>query len=187
MNGSDKGDPPEARFKRLFDHFGLVSAYARRRGCLDGEEIAAEVMAIAWRRLADVPEDDPRGWLLGVARNLAYADWRGRRASGRLQDGPELGVDEEPSMLSSEVDPGLSAVLLSLSLPEREALLLVAWEDLTPAQAAVSLGISATAFRARLHRARRRCRAALDRAELAAPAAHEPALRQCCTSPLEEA
>ena len=33
----------------------------------------------------------------------------------------------------------------------------MAWEELTPAQAAVSLGISAVAFRVRLHRASRRC------------------------------
>ena len=38
----------------------------------------------------------------------------------------------------------------------REALLLIAWDDLTPALAAESLGISQTAFRVRLHRARRR-------------------------------
>jgi DNA-directed RNA polymerase specialized sigma24 family protein len=44
-------------------------------------------------------------------------------------------------------------------------LLLIAWEDLTPAQAADALGISATAFRVRLFRARRRLRAALPEAE----------------------
>ena len=44
----------------------------------------------------------------------------------------------------------------ALQEKDREALLLIAWEDLTPALAAASLGISSTAFRVRLHRARRR-------------------------------
>jgi RNA polymerase sigma-70 factor (ECF subfamily) len=52
--------------------------------------------------------------------------------------------------------------LRSLSPLDREALLLVAWEDLTPAQAARSLGIKPTAFRVRLLRARRRLKAKLN-------------------------
>ena len=38
----------------------------------------------------------------------------------------------------------------------------MAWEDLTPTQAARALGINPTAFRVRLLRARRRLRAGLD-------------------------
>jgi RNA polymerase sigma-70 factor (ECF subfamily) len=48
-----------------------------------------------------------------------------------------------------------------LSSSDLEALLLVAWEDLTPTQAARALGISAVAFRVRLLRARRRLEARL--------------------------
>ena len=33
------------------------------------EDVASETFLIAWRRLADVPEQ-PLPWLLGVARNL---------------------------------------------------------------------------------------------------------------------
>ncbi|MFL5982387.1 MAG: sigma factor-like helix-turn-helix DNA-binding protein, partial [Gaiellaceae bacterium] len=56
----------------------------------------------------------------------------------------------------------LHAALLALSPLDREALLLVAWEDLTAAQAARALGINATAFRVRLLRARRRLRSLLE-------------------------
>jgi len=49
-----------------------------------------------------------------------------------------------------------------LSPLDREALFLVAWEDLTPAQAARALGINAAAFRVRLLRARGRLRTRLD-------------------------
>src|SRR6202020_3430609 len=61
----------------------------------------------------------------------------------------------EPLPPELELDPELAAGLRVLSGEYREALLLIAWDDLTPAQAARSLGISRTAFRARLHRARR--------------------------------
>jgi RNA polymerase sigma-70 factor (ECF subfamily) len=49
-------------------------------------------------------------------------------------------------------------------LPEadREALMLAAWEGLSAQQAARVLGCSPTAFRIRLHRARRKLEASLD-------------------------
>ena len=59
------------------------------------------------------------------------------------------------------LDPELDRALRALRGSDREALLLVAWEDLTPTQAAAALGITPTAFRVRLYRARRRLRATL--------------------------
>ncbi len=44
----------EERFRGVFAHFGAVVAYARRRGSKDADALAAEVMTVAWRRLADV-------------------------------------------------------------------------------------------------------------------------------------
>jgi RNA polymerase sigma-70 factor, ECF subfamily len=146
----------EARFAGVFGHLGLITAYARRRGAHDPDELAAEAMAIAWRRLADVPGDDPRPWLIATARNLLLADRRRHRIP--LQDlaGVELAAPEELPAPAVELDPELEVALALLSAQDREALLLVAWEDLMPTAAAASLGISAAAFRVRLHRARRR-------------------------------
>ncbi|WP_448641755.1 RNA polymerase sigma factor [Geodermatophilus sp. URMC 63] len=48
-----------------------------------------------------------------------------------------------------------------LSAEDRELVTLVAWEGLTPAQAAVALGIAPGTARVRLHRARTRLRALL--------------------------
>lgn len=137
----------------MFGHLGLIAAYARRRGAHDPDEIAAETMAIAWRRLADVPTDDPRPWLIATARNLLLADRRRHPVSLGDLDGVDPAGMPSPSV---DLDPELELALRSLSAQDREALLLVAWEDLTPAGAAASLGISASAFRVRLHRARRR-------------------------------
>jgi RNA polymerase sigma-70 factor (ECF subfamily) len=154
----------EARFGRVFEHFGFIVEYARRRGSGDPEGLAAEAISIAWRGLADVPEDDPRPWVIGVARNLLLAE---RRHAGQIVvEGPEQiealnGVVDLPVVV--ELDSVMEVALRNLSLIDREALLLVAWEELSPAEAARSLRISAGAFRVRLHRARRRLIAELAR------------------------
>ena len=148
----------EERFRSVFTHLGAVAAYARRRGHRDADALAAEVMAIAWRRLADVPADDPRPWLFATARNLVHAD--ARRAQPAVGELDVATAAHEHGAL--ELDAHLEVALRSLSRADREALLLVAWEDLTPGQAARSLGINPTAFRVRLLRARRRLRARLD-------------------------
>jgi RNA polymerase sigma-70 factor (ECF subfamily) len=59
------------------------------------------------------------------------------------------------------------AALAVLKERDREALTLVAWDGLTPVQAAAVLGEPSARFRQRLHRAGRRLRAELD-ADLAA-------------------
>lgn len=156
----------ERRFAEVFAHLRLIRAYASRRGAHDAEAIAAEVMAIAWRRLADVPEHDPRPWLIATARNLLLADHR--RHGRRFEDLDEVQIaaPEAPPVPRLDLDPDLQTALAGLSPHDREAVLLVAWEDLTPAAAAASLGISAVTFRVRLHRARRRL---IDRLEACAP------------------
>jgi RNA polymerase sigma-70 factor (ECF subfamily) len=146
----------------VFSHLGAVAAYARRRGHADAEAAAAEVMTIAWRRLADVPRDDPRPWLFATARNIVLADRRRMRTVSA-----SAGTASETEVL--ELGPELESALRSLSYLDREALLLVAWEDLTPAQAARSLGINPTAFRVRLLRARRRLQAQLNGAAAGLP------------------
>jgi RNA polymerase sigma-70 factor, ECF subfamily len=147
----------EERFRSVFAHLGAVAAYARRRGHSDAEAAAAEVMTIAWRRLADIPRDDPRPWLFATARNLVLAD--ARHSLIVAGEGSPTAI---PAPELVELDPELGAALRSLSRVDREALLLVSWEDLTPTQAARSLGINPAAFRVRLLRARRRLLAKLD-------------------------
>jgi RNA polymerase sigma-70 factor (ECF subfamily) len=150
----------EAEFRIVFSHLGAITAYARRRGSTDADALAAEVMTIAWRRLRDVPKDDPLPWLYGTARNLVVAEARrSARVAARSSLSPQVADAPE----TAELDPELAAALRSLSGIDREALLLIAWEDLTPTQAASALGISSAAFRVRLFRARRRLRANIER------------------------
>jgi RNA polymerase sigma factor (sigma-70 family) len=146
----------EERFRGIFSHLGAVTAYAARRGSRDPEGVAAEVMTIAWRRLDALPADDPLPWLYATARNVVYAEARARRRTA-----PGTVAEPAPPPVIDSLDPELDGALRALRPSDREALLLVAWEDLTPSQAAEALGITATAFRVRLFRARRRLRAAL--------------------------
>ncbi len=147
----------EARFAKIFAQLDFIAGYARRRGARDPDGLAAEVMAIAWRRLVDVPTADARPWLIVTARNLLLAERRSEPETGRAPLGDiDLAAPAEPLPSELDLDPDLARGLRALPEKDREALLLIAWEDLTPALAAASLGISSTAFRVRLHRARRR-------------------------------
>jgi RNA polymerase sigma-70 factor, ECF subfamily len=156
MSDATRSPDDVARFDRVFGHLDAVARYARRRGSRQPEDVAAECMTIAWRRLDEVPED-ALPWLLGCARRIVLAEWR---AAARM-------ASAEPADVASEapepvgLERALDAALRALSPLDREALLLIAWDDLTRAQAARALGISQVAFRVRLHRARRRCAAAL--------------------------
>jgi DNA-directed RNA polymerase specialized sigma24 family protein len=112
MRNHIERDGAEARFRDVFSHLGAVTAYARRRGSTDADALAAEVMTIAWRRLAHVPQDDARPWLYATARNLLLAERRQAARTAAVAE-PEQAVEPELSQL----DPVL------------EALLLIAWES----------------------------------------------------------
>src|SRR5262245_39396405 len=128
----DSAPEAEARFRDVFVHLPEVVAYARRRGNRDPEAVGAETMAIAWRKLADVPVDDARPWLFATARNLLLAEWR-KTAAEVGNEIPEMAQEAEPEV--HILDPELERCMRELPLRDREALLLVAWEDLTPALA----------------------------------------------------
>lgn len=156
-------EPRRARFDALFrEHHPAVRAYARRRvpsGVVD--DIVSETFLVVWRRLDHVPET-PLPWLLAVARNVVGTEWRGAARRKRLwlkaQSGHVEGrVPGEPESGDGRVLTALAALKES----DREALTLVAWDGLSPAQAAAVLGEPAARFRQRLHRAGRRLRAEL--------------------------
>ena len=167
----DSAPGAEARFREVFAHLPEVVAYASRRGSRDPEAVGAEVLTIAWRKLADVPMDDARPWLFATARNLLLTEWRRASAADGRDEVSETAREAEPDAVQI-LDPELERCLRALSVRDREALLLVAWEDLTPALAARSLGLSQAAFRVRLHRSRKRLRRLLETGERAAAVSH---------------
>jgi RNA polymerase sigma-70 factor (ECF subfamily) len=146
--------PHEGRFVALFEaHYGAVLAYANRRAPPDvGADVAAATFEVAWRRLDHVPAE-ALPWLYGVARrllaNTRRADQRRQRLWRRLRTAEDASSVDLPTGA-----PGARAALTSLRPQDREVLMLVAWEGLSPEEAARSLGISVAAFAVRLHRAR---------------------------------
>jgi RNA polymerase sigma-70 factor (ECF subfamily) len=145
-----------ALFERLFRrHYRSVLAYAMRRSSPEvAEDVVAETFLIAWRRLDQVPSD-ALPWLIGVARlTLSNQERSSRRQRALLVKVTSVAALEEGGhdLTRSKVIEALARLPES----EREALTLLVWEGLTPQQAAIALGCSGVAVRARLHRARRR-------------------------------
>lgn len=156
MRADPEREAAEARFREIFANVGAVTGYACRRGSRDPESIAAETMTIAWRRLDVVP---PMIRARGCSRplaNLLLAEARKARHRGERE------ARYEPPPELTDLDPSLAASLLDLPELDREALFLVAWEDLAPKQAARALGITPGTFRVRLWRARRHLQAKLS-------------------------
>jgi RNA polymerase sigma-70 factor, ECF subfamily len=161
----------DERFARLYGEHGRdVLAYALRRaaGPEDAADVVAETFLTAWRRLPDVPPGaEARLWLYGVARRVLANQRRGERRRLRLGERlrDDLGAMAVPGPHASAGDSALLVALSRLDEEDRELLLLVGWEELGPAEAARVVGASAVAVRSRLHRARRRLRAAISAAE----------------------
>lgn len=163
MRGSLIGDDRSARFERLFRaEYQAVADYLSRRAEPDLlDDLVDEVFLVVWRRLERVPEA-PRPWLLAVARNVLGTHIRGARRSRAL--GVRLAVnyvDRMPPPPSADETPIVGA-LAGLGAKDREALMLVNWEGLSPTEAAQVLGERPGTFRMRLHRARARLRRALE-------------------------
>jgi RNA polymerase sigma-70 factor (ECF subfamily) len=144
------------RFEWIYEqHREAVRAYVRRRSPESWvEDVVEDVFVVCLRRIEDVPRE-PLPWLYAVARKTLANE---RRRQARVAPA-DPGVAYEPEPVG---DAGLAAAFASLSDDEREVLRLVAWEGLSPGEAAAVLGCSGVAARVRYHRAKARLRAALD-------------------------
>jgi RNA polymerase sigma factor (sigma-70 family) len=161
-------DDQRLAFERVFEsHYWAVRAYVLRRAPASAvDDVVADTFLVAWRRL-DSLTDDPLPWLFGVARRALANQHRSARRRGalaaRLQTlVPTRAAGWEPP---SQMSDALATAMAALPERQREALLLVAWEGLEPARAAVAAGCTPAAFRVRLHRARQQVAAELRPAE----------------------
>lgn len=153
----------QERFERVFNscHYA-VCAYATRRVAPEAvQDVVSETFLVAWRRYAEL-EGDPLPWLFGIARRVVANQLRGSARRDALRkrlhaESQILGYGP----LSNGRDPKLLDALAELSERDREALMLIAWEELDHQAAASVMGCSTTAFSVRVHRARRRLANAL--------------------------
>ncbi|MCW2756560.1 MAG: polymerase, sigma-24 subunit, subfamily [Nocardioidaceae bacterium] len=136
-----------------------VAAYVRRHVPPDDvQDVVAETFLHAWRRWDAVPQP-PIGWLIGTARKVIGNSRRNVRRRSALHDrlvllGSAARSSEDAGMLATERLAALEA-LAALPDQQREALLLVSWDGLTPDEAASALGVRPGTFRVRAHRARK--------------------------------
>ncbi|XVU21607.1 RNA polymerase sigma factor [Actinoplanes sp. CA-054009] len=144
---------------------------ARRTDPATADDVLSETLLVCWRRLDEMP-DDHLPWVYGVARHcLANAD-RSRRRRARLF--ARIATIDPPPLAAPGPEPEddeLAAAMAGLRDADAELLRLWAWEDLSPPQIGVVLGISANAASIRLHRAKEKLRDELRKT--AAAAGHE--------------
>jgi RNA polymerase sigma factor (sigma-70 family) len=130
---------------------------ARRAGQQAADDLLGEVWvrAFAGRGGYDPGHADARPWLYGIARNVLRAHWRSRPdANAAAEEAIDPWDDVIARLDSAAQARELISALQTLPGPERDVLLLVAWEQLSPAEAAAVLGIPPGTVRSRLHRAR---------------------------------
>ncbi|MFD6099655.1 RNA polymerase sigma factor [Nocardiopsis flavescens] len=163
--------PPTDRLADLYDryHARILAFCLLRADETVAEEVASETFVVAWRKLSAVP-DPPLPWLLGVARNLLRKQYGARmRRETLLRRLADLSDrrDEQDWDVAERFVLRESAVRALGGLSEKhvEALTLVAWHGLSPAEAGRVVGCSSGTFSVRLHRARRALARALESLE----------------------
>jgi RNA polymerase sigma-70 factor (ECF subfamily) len=158
-------DDGAGRIAGLYEqHAPAILRYLRRWvGPADtAEDLLQETFVQALRRPQSLAEaSSPRGWLFGIARNLANNLLRRRRNTGELPSGV-------PGPAESPEDPRLARVrdlIARLPGPQREALQLRLTDGLSYEEIAQAMQIPIGTVRSRLHNAVERLREGLADAE----------------------
>ncbi|MDX3575889.1 RNA polymerase sigma factor [Streptomyces sp. FL07-04A] len=170
------GDPNA--FAELFDdHARAVYNHAFRLTAdwSAAEDVMSTTFMEAWRRRASVvPEGGSlRPWLLGIATNVARAQYRSNRryrnaaSAAAAANAADEHVEDHAEETAGRLDDRrrISATLTALSSlkrPEREVLTLCLCEGMEYAEAARALGIPVGTVRSRLSRARGKLRKLAD-------------------------
>ncbi len=164
----------EERFHAAFEeHYRAVARFLRMRGhgSADADDLVAGTFEVAWKQMEKLPEGrEALPWLLGVARNLSRnARRKTQREAVFVNDlsavtAPWAELPIEDREASAEVMNALA----QLKPVDRDLILLVAWDELTPSEAGQVLGLRPVTARSRLHRARQRLSALLEDAAASA-------------------
>jgi RNA polymerase sigma factor (sigma-70 family) len=153
-------------------HEAAVGAYLARRA---GRELAEDLLGEVWvaalrsRKTYDRSFPNAGPWLFGVAHNMLRRHWRSRPAEEPVADVTGLASGWDPWSAVDrrlDVEAVLRHALALLGPQQRELLTLVAWEDLTVADAGRVLGMPPGSARRCLHEARRALRDAPGMAAL---------------------
>jgi RNA polymerase sigma factor (sigma-70 family) len=175
-DGKTDAELIDSAFAELFDrHAVAVHRYlARRIGPTTADDLLAQTFLVAFEGRAgyDRARPDARPWLYGIATNLLrrhrrdevrqYDAWARTGVDPTAAPNTECHADRVAERADAEMkSPRLAAALAELKTPDRDALLLFAWCDLSYAEIAVALDIPVGTVRSRLNRARAIVRRAL--------------------------
>ncbi|MGO1317768.1 MAG: RNA polymerase sigma factor [Cellulomonadaceae bacterium] len=141
----------------------LLRYLESRLGADDAQDALGGVLATAWRRADDLPDDghDARLWLFGIARNtvlnvrrsqqrrLGLAQHVARRTLAAPAAGADRGLEVRDAI--DRLDPELAELVRT-----------VHWDGFTVAEAARILGVPPSTATSRYQRAKRLLRQALD-------------------------
>ncbi|WP_112249057.1 RNA polymerase sigma factor [Kribbella monticola] len=177
------GEVERAAFEGLYrEHYWALLRFAVRRlpDQESARDLVADTFAVAWRRRQRIPPDRVLPWLYSVAgkllanrrRSRVLADDVTRRLSSYAVLDHAAGPEERAEW--TEVLNTVLEALRTLHRRDQEVLLLHAWEGLQGDDLAAALGCSTGAAAVRLHRARRRLRAAQDAQPTSPPAEPYP-------------
>ena len=166
---------PEA-FAEMFRRYAPdIKRYViRRLGADAAEDVVAETFLAAFRQRDryDLARPNARPWLYGIATNLMGRHVRAEVRQLRVLE--RMGTDPVMEPFTERSDERLSAgasaralarALAALPRGHRDALLLVAWGDLSYAEAAQALDVRVGTVRSRINRARHRLRRHLGATE----------------------
>ena len=160
----------EERFDDFFNryHADIFRYCLRRLDRDEAEDATAEVFAVVWRRIHDVPEGETvRSWLMSVAYHTVGNRYRGLRRTRRLNTYVgglrEVGSDASDGLIRGEESQVVLEALSKLSTSDQEILKLVAWDRMTLSEAASVLGIKENTAAQRLTRARARLKTRFER------------------------
>lgn len=143
------------------------------------DDVLSDTLLVLWRRIEDVPGLEPEPgapaghfpdpdavlpWCYGVARGCLANARRAERRRRSLLERLTWTASTVTGVERSGADHSdLHAALAQLRPLDREIVLLWAYEELTPSRIAEVTGLSANAVSIRLHRAKKKLAARLER------------------------
>jgi RNA polymerase sigma-70 factor (ECF subfamily) len=172
-------------FAEIFRRYAPdIKRYVTRRlGAEAAEDVVAETFLAAFRQRDryDPRRPHARPWLYGIATNLTGRHVRDEVRQLRLLE--RTGTDpviapfterSDERLGAGAVRQSLAAALAELPPGHRDALLLVAWGDLSYAETAQALGVRIGTVRSRINRARKGLRERLGGINPTFPVSEEP-------------
>lgn len=167
MTSDYRSSQDQATFTTIYrEHYPQILAYLRRRvAAAVAEEYCADVFGRAWANFSSLHNPQrPLPWLYGIAGNVVKEYYRGKSArQDRVEEAAELdqiAADDFSQVADLSLD--INRALNALSFGDRDIIALHAWEQLSIADIAASLGITENNARVKLHRARTRLKEVLE-------------------------